>query len=128
MSVQDPSFNYVSERFSDVQMLRYRVPGFEELPLQTRKLLYYLYEAALSGRDITWDQNYKHNLTIRRTLEAISSSYSGDRNDKTYLAFSDYAKRVWFSNGIHHHYSTKKFTPELSFDSFCKLAKACPSR
>ncbi|MCA9707910.1 MAG: dihydrofolate reductase [Myxococcales bacterium] len=101
------------DQFADLRVLRYRIPGFEELPLDQKKLAYFLYEAALSGRDIIWDQNYRHNLLVRHTLEAIVRSYAGDRSGAEWDAFLVYAKRVWFSNGIHHHYSNKKILPEF---------------
>jgi len=111
-------FNWIAERFADIRVLRYQVPGFNKLPLETKELLYYLYEAALSGRDITWDQNYKYNLTIRHTLEAINSNYQGDRTTEEFAKFIEYTKRVWFSNGIHHHYMSAKIQPEFSQESF----------
>lgn len=107
-------FQVQVDQFADLRVLRYRIPGFAELPLEHKKLAYYLYEAALSGRDIIWDQNYRHNLLVRRTLEAIVRSYSGERTTAQWDAFLVYAKRVWFSNGIHHHYSNKKIIPEFS--------------
>lgn len=113
-TVADGEFEVLVDQFADLRVLRYRIPGFEELPLEQKKLTYYLYEAALSGRDIIWDQNYRHNLLVRRTLEAIVRSYSGDRTGADWEAFLVYAKRVWFSNGIHHHYSSKKLVPEFS--------------
>lgn len=120
-------FDYLSEQFADLRVLRYRVPDFEELGLEKKKLLYYLYQAALSGRDIIWDQNYKHNLLVRRTLEAIVDSYSGDRSAEEFQEFMVYAKRVWFSNGIHHHYSKIKFLPEISREYFAQLVKESSS-
>ncbi|SFC87998.1 dipeptidyl-peptidase 3 family protein [Pseudoalteromonas denitrificans] len=110
-------FQWIAERFADIRVLRYQVPGFEELPLETKELLFYLYKAALSGRDITWDQNYKYNLTIRHTLEAINADYSGDRNTEEFKKFITYSKQVWFANGIHHHYMAGKIMPEFSFES-----------
>ena len=115
------SFVWQTEQFADIKILRYQVPGFESLPLQQKRLLYYLAQAALSGRDMIYDQNYKHNLTIRRTLEAIHRSYRGPRQGKSWEAFETYLKRVWFSNGIHHHYSTKKFLPQFSPEYFSQL-------
>lgn len=111
-------FDWVAERFADIRVLRYQVPGFTELPLKTKELLYYLYEAALSGRDITWDQNYKYNLTIRHTLEVINADYQGDRTTDEFTKLIEYTKRVWFSNGIHHHYMSAKIQPEFSQESF----------
>jgi dipeptidyl-peptidase-3 len=121
---QENEFKWVAERFADIRVLRYQVPGFNELPLETKELLYYLYEAALSGRDITWDQNYKYNLTIRHTLEAIISSYQGDKTTDEYAKFVEYTKRVWFSNGIHHHYMSAKIQPEFSQESFASYVNS----
>ncbi|PBQ34783.1 dihydrofolate reductase [Sphingobacteriaceae bacterium] len=111
-------FKYVSEQFADLRVLRYNVPGFEKLDLKTKTLLYYLSEAALCGRDINFDQNYKYNLVIRKTLEAILSTSSHDSNSEDFKKLELYAKRVWFSNGIHHHYNNDKFVPECSQDFF----------
>lgn len=111
----EKEFNYVNDRFADIEVLRYKVPGFEELSLNQKQLIYYLTEAALWGRDILWDQNCKYNLPIRYMLEDVYNNYSGDREtDKEYKAFETYLKQVWFANGIHHHYSTDKFVPEFS--------------
>jgi len=115
---QESEFNWVAERFADIRVLRYQVPGFNELPLETKELLYYLYEAALSGRDMTWDQNYKYNLTIRHTLEAVITGYQGDKTTEEFTKFAEYTKRVWFSNGIHHHYMSAKIQPEFSPENF----------
>jgi len=114
-------FNYVAEQFADLRVLRYQVKGFEQLPLKTRKLLYYLYEAALCGRDITWDQNYKYNLAVRKTLEAIFENPGHDTASSEFQQLEVYAKRVWFSNGIHHHYNHDKIIPECSIDFFKHL-------
>lgn len=119
-------FRYVTEQFADVRIQRYRVPGFEELSGKQKEMLYYLYQAALSGRDIFWDQNFKHNLTIRRTLEAIVNSYTGNRETKEFKKFMEYTKRVWFSNGIHHHYGSYKIMPEFSQEYFAELVKNSP--
>ncbi len=121
-------FEYVSEQFADLRILRYEIPGFDELTLQQKELLYYLSEAALAGRDINWDQNYKYNLTIRQTLEAIVSSYKGDVNSEDYKKFLVYTKRVWFSNGIHHHYSSDKIMPEFTSAYFTDLVSACDDK
>lgn len=121
-------FNWIAERFADIRVLRYQVPGFNELPLETKELLYYLYEAALSGRDMTWDQNYKYNLTIRHTLEAIITGYEGDKNTEEFTKFVEYTKRVWFSNGIHHHYMSAKIQPEFSQESFASYVNAVASK
>ena len=104
-------FDYTVEQFADLQILRYRVPGFENLSLQQKELVYYLTEAALQGRDILFDQNGKYNLRIRRTLEAVYTGYKGDKNTPDFKAMEVYLKRVWFSNGIHHHYGSEKFVP-----------------
>ena len=104
----------MTERFADIQLLRYEVPGFNGLPLRQKLLVYYLAEASLLGRDILWDQNCRYGLQIRKTLEAIYTHYEGDKNNSDWLAFVVYLKRVWFSNGIHHHYSCLKFQPEFS--------------
>ncbi|ADV45087.1 Dipeptidyl-peptidase III [Bacteroides helcogenes P 36-108] len=104
-------FDYTVEQFADLQILRYRVPGFEELSLKQKELVYYLTEAALQGRDILFDQNGKYNLTIRRLLEAVYTGYRGDKNTADFKAMEIYLKRVWFSNGIHHHYGSEKFLP-----------------
>lgn len=114
-------FSYCDERFADLQLLRYRVNGFENLDLRQKKQVYYLSQAALYGRDILWDQNGKFNLKIRKTLEAIYTDYSGDRNSKDFQELTVYLKRVWFSNGIHHHYACDKF-PALFSESFFKEA------
>ena len=108
---QENTFNYVVERFADIEVLRYKVPGFEELSLNQKKLVYYLSQAAIYGRDILWSQNNRYNLELRQLLEAIYTSYEGSREDAQYKAFEVYLKQVWFGNGIHHHYSMDKFTP-----------------
>ncbi|MBN1925374.1 MAG: dihydrofolate reductase [Prolixibacteraceae bacterium] len=114
-------FQYTVEQFADIRILRYPVPGFDELTLKQKELLYYLSQAAIEGRDIIFDQNNKHNLAIRRTLEAIWENYKGDRTTDEFKAFEVYLKRVWFSNGIHHHYSTEKFEPGFSKEYFQNL-------
>ena len=111
-------FDYTVEQFADLQILRYRVPGFENLSLQQKELVYYLTEAALQGRDILFDQNGKYNLRIRRTLEAIYTGYKGDKNTPDFKAMEVYLKRVWFSNGIHHHYGSEKFVPAFAPEFF----------
>jgi dipeptidyl-peptidase-3 len=116
-------FKWQVDKFADLRILRYQVPEFDELPLAQKELVYYLSEAAVCGRDIMFDQNYKHNLTIRRTLDAIVEGYKGDRTDPLWEQFMVYTKRVWFANGIHHHYSTDKFIPEFSADYFATLVK-----
>ena len=104
-------FEYNNERFADLQMLRYRVDGFEDLTLKQKTFIYYLQEAALYGRDILFDQNGKYNLRIRKMLEDVYVNYQGDREDKNFVAMEEYLKRMWFSNGIHHHYGCEKFVP-----------------
>jgi len=118
---KEDKFKYTTEQFADIGILRYRVPGFEELTLKQKELVYYLYEAALSGRDIFYDQNYRYNLLIRRSLEAIYISYRGDKLSGDFQKFTVYIKRVWFSNGIHHHYSSTKILPEFSRRYFSEL-------
>ena len=120
------SFRVEAERFADVRVLRYRAPGFEELAPKTKELLYYLYEAALSGREIIYDQKYRYNLAIRRTLEEVVKHYPGDRGAADFQALTAYLKRVWFANGIHHHYSNDKFEPGFDFAAFERIVKATP--
>ncbi len=114
-------FNYFVEQFDDIRVLKYNLPGFENLSLKQKEYIYYLSQAALAGRDILWDQNFRHNLLIRKTLEAIIESYSGNRETLEYKAFLIYAKKVFFANGIHHHYSSDKFNPGFSAASFANL-------
>lgn len=114
----------VVDRFADVEILRYTVPGFDELSLKQKKFIYYLTEAALAGRDILWDQNGKYNLKLRTLLEGIYQNYSGNRDDKDFLAFEKYLKQVEFGNGAYHHYSTDKFTPEFSKQWFAAQVNA----
>lgn len=114
-------FEYKADRFADLQVLRYRVPGFEELTLRQKELAYYLTQAGLEGRDIFWDQKYRHNLTVRKTLEAILNTYNGDRSGPQWEAFLTYAKQVFFSNGIHHHYASSKILPQFTPDYLVTL-------
>ena len=114
-------FNYFSEQFADLKIIRYQIPGFDQLSLDQKKLVYYLTQAGLSGRDIIWDQNYRHNLKIRRALEKIVNDYKGNRESNDWNNFMTYTKRVWFSNGIHHHYGNNKFTPKFSREYFTEL-------
>ena len=118
--VQEEAFDYTVEQFADLQLLRFKVHGFEELPLEQKKLVYYLSEAALQGRDILFDQNGKYNLVIRKMLETVYTQYQGDRTDANFLALETYLKRVWFSNGIHHHYAADKFVPGFTPEFFAK--------
>ena len=120
----DVEFEYEADRFADIRMLRYQVPGFSDLSNQQRELLYYLSQAALSGRDIMYDQNYKHNLRIRRTIEEVLKNYDGDRESESFANFLSYAKQVWFANGIHHHYSSAKFTPLFDQEYFSEIILA----
>lgn len=123
-SAQTDAFKYTDEQFADIQMLRYKVDGFERLSLRQKTFIYYLQEAALQGRDILFDQNGRYNLRIRRLLETIYTDYKGDRKSKDFQAFSTYLKRVWFSSGIHHHYGSEKFLPGFSKDFFLQAAKS----
>lgn len=113
-ATDNDNFNYVADRFADIEVLRYKVPDFEHLTLQQKQLIYHLTEAALAGRDILWDQNGKHNLAIRRLLEQVYTGFDGDKESTDYKALEKYLKQIWFANGIHHHYSMDKFTPEFS--------------
>lgn len=120
---QPKEFNYNVDKFYDLEILRYQVPGFEKLTLQQKTLAYYLSEAALQGRDILYDQNGRYNLRIRRTLESLYTNYEGSRDSDEFLKLEKYLKRVWFSNGIHHHYSEDKFLPEFTQEWFCNACK-----
>lgn len=115
-TITETDFDFNVEQFSDIKILRYQIPGWDNLTLKEQKLVYYLGQAGLAGRDISWDQNYRHNLTIRKALENVYTSYSGDKSSADWEAFETYLKRVWFSNGIHHHYSNDKMKPEFSKD------------
>ncbi|WP_300704719.1 dihydrofolate reductase [uncultured Alistipes sp.] len=117
---------WILDRFDDIKVLRYEVPGFAELPLEEKELIYYLSEAAKCGRDILFDQNFKYNLPIRRTLEVIYENYAGDRETAEWKALEKYLKKVWFANGIHHHYSNDKFTPEFSREYFLEVTESIP--
>ena len=117
------SFSYEVDKFADLQILRYQVPGFESLTLNQKQLLYHLSQAAIMGRDILFDQNCRYNLAVRRTLEAITENYKGDRSSADYKAMEVYLKRVWFSNGIHHHYGEEKFVPGFSEEFFVSAVK-----
>lgn len=111
---EEKTFDYNVEQFADIKILRYQIPGWDNLTLKEQKLVYYLTQAGLAGRDIIWDQNYRHNLKIRKALETVYANYSGDKTSEEWKAFETYLKRVWFSNGIHHHYSNDKLKPEFS--------------
>ncbi len=123
----DSNFVYVADEVADLQILRYQIPGFNTLTPKQKELVYYLYQAALSGRDIIYDQNYKHNLLIRKMIEQIHINYQGDKNSPDWQAFSDWSKRFWFSNGLHHHYSTEKFVPAFKWAYFTNLVNSSPN-
>ena len=112
--------NYIDEKFADIQILRYKLEGFETLSLREKLYIYYLSKAVLSGRDITFDQFGKYNLVIRRVLEQIFMCYTGKRDTADFYAFVVYLKRVWFSNGIYHHYACDKFVPGFTQEFFCE--------
>lgn len=116
-------FKYFVEQFDDIRVLKYKLPGFENFSLRQKEYIYYLSQATLTGRDIIWDQNFRYNLLIRKTIEAILENYSGDKESSDYKAFMLYAKKVFFANGIHHHYSSDKFKPEFSEDYFENLIR-----
>ena len=118
-------FRYTDERFADIQMLRYRLDGFEALTLRQKLYIYYLAKATLCGRDITTDQFGRYNLRIRKVLEAIYERYEGDRTTAEYKALETYLKRVWFSNGIHHHYGCEKFVPVFTEEYFRQVVDCC---
>ncbi len=124
---QEQEFNYIVDRFADIEVLRYKVPEFENLTLQQKKLIYYLSEAAIVGRDILTDQNCKYNLEIRTLLENIYQNYNGDKESNDFKAFEKYLKLVWFANGVHHHYSCDKFTPEFSQEFFTAQVNTLPA-
>ncbi|MFR9513938.1 MAG: dihydrofolate reductase, partial [Rikenellaceae bacterium] len=118
---------WIVDKFDDVKVIRYEVPDFEKLPLNEKLLVYYLSESARYGRDIMFDQNFKYNLTIRRTLEAALEHYDGDRTEEEWKALEKYLKKVWFANGIHHHYSNDKFTPQFSQSYFEEVVESLPA-
>lgn len=120
---KESKFDYEVEQFADIKVLRYQIPGFEELTLKEKQLVYYLTQAGLAGRDIMWDQNYRHNLEIRSALEKINNDFNGDKNTDEFKKFKEYLKRVWFSNGIHHHYSNDKLKPAFSKEYLSGLLK-----
>jgi len=127
-SVKGDTFNYVVEQFADIKVLRYQIAGWEKLTLKEKKLVYYLTQSGTAGRDIMWNQNYKHNLRIRKALENIYVNYKGDKKSTDWKNFVIYLKRVWFSNGIHHHYSSDKIKPAFSRTYFEKLLKATKTK
>tara|TARA_B110001452_G_scaffold219472_1_gene191505 strand:- start:4150 stop:6201 length:2052 start_codon:yes stop_codon:yes gene_type:complete len=120
----EESFPIMVEQFSDLKVLRYQIPGWENLTLKEQKLVYFLTQAGLSGRDIMWDQNYRHNLTIRTALERVYTTFEGDKSTTDWTAFEVFLKRIWFSNGIHHHYSNAKMVPEFSSDYLISILDA----
>ncbi len=124
-SEKEDNFNYFVDQFEDMRVLRYRLPGFESLSSHQKELIYYLSEAALCGRDILWDQNFKYNLLIRKTNEAIIRSYKGDKETSDYKKFLIWAKRVFFANGIHHHYSADKMIPGITREYYESLVREC---
>ncbi len=119
-------FDYVVDRFADIEVLRYQVPEFDSLSLQQKMLVYHLTEAAIAGRDILWDQNGKYNLAVRDMMENIYLNYNGDKNSADYKAFEKYLKQIWFANGLHHHYSMDKFSPEFSQEFLVAQINALP--
>ena len=123
----ESDFEYKVDEFADLKVIRYQIPGWDELTLKEKKLVYYLVQAGLAGRDIMWDQNYRHNLEIRSTLENIYANYSGDRSSVDWMEFETYLKRVWFSSGIHHHYSNDKLKPGFTYNYFKELMKSTSS-
>lgn len=125
--MSENSFSYTVEQFADLQILRYRVPGFEQLSLRQKQLIYYLLQAALEGRDILFDQNGKYNLQIRRLLEAVYTHFEGDRTSEPFRALEVYLKRVWFSNGIHHHYACDKFVPGFTAAYLEEVIQSLPA-
>lgn len=120
-------FKYTDEQFADIQMLRYKVEGFEKLTLKEKTFIYYLQEAALQGRDILFDQNGRYNLRIRRMLEAVYTDWQGDRKGKFFTELTTYLKQVWFSSGIHHHYGCEKFTPGFTADELRAALEQLPA-
>ena len=124
---KEDGFKYCDERFADIEMLRYKVDGFETLTLRQKIFIYYLQEAALWGRDILFDQNGRYNLEIRTLLERLYTGYKGDRDSDDFKAFEEYLKRVWFSNGIHHHYGCEKFVPHSAANGLSCIQDA-PTR
>ena len=123
VAIAEVDFNYQVVEFADIKVLRYQIPGFQDLTLKEQKLVYYLTQAGLEGRDIMWAQNYRHNLAIRHALENVYTSYAGDKGSDDWSKFETYLKRVWFANGIHHHYSNAKMKPTFSKDYLSTLLK-----
>ncbi|SDS02669.1 dipeptidyl-peptidase 3 family protein [Winogradskyella sediminis] len=124
VATTETDFSFNVEEFADIKILRYQIPGWDNLTLKEQKLVYYLTQAGLEGRDIMWDQNYRHNLKIRQALENIYTNYTGDKSTEDWKNFETFLKRVWFSNGIHHHYSNAKLVPEFGKAYFNELLTA----
>lgn len=124
VEVSSDNFDYMVTQFADIKILRYQIPSWDNLTLKEQKLVYHLTQAGLEGRDIMWDQNYRHNLAIRKALETVYTTYDGDKSTADWQNFEVYLKRVWFSNGIHHHYSNDKIMPEFSSDYLQSLIDA----
>ncbi|MBK7174575.1 MAG: dihydrofolate reductase [Bacteroidales bacterium] len=122
-SASADDFKYLLEQFADLKIMRYQVPGFDELSLKQKEMIYYLSQAAVCGRDILFDQNGKYNLAVRRVMENIYSTYTGDKNSESWKKFEVYLKRIWFSNGIYHHYASDKILPGFTKDYFNELIK-----
>ena len=122
--VDEEGFAWQTEQFADLKIVRYQIPGWDQLSLDQKKLVYYLTQAGLSGRDMMYDQNYRHNLELRKTLESIYEGFQGDKTTKGWNRFETYLKRVWFANGVHHHYANVKFIPEFSEAYFKEIAAA----
>ena len=127
-SAYDESFEVAAESFADIQLLRYQIPGWNKLSVKQKELCYYLYEAALSGRDIIYDQKDKNGILLRKTIENMYGSYTGDKTNSDWKNFEAYCGRFWFSNGNHHHYGNEKFIPECSWDYFTSIARASDSK
>ena len=117
----EEKFKYLADEFADIKVIRYQIPGWDSLTVEQKGYIYHLSEAAKCGRDIYWDQNFKYGLKIRKVLETIFDKYQGEKESEDYKNFVVYAKRVFFSNGIHHHYAEDKFIPGCSIDFFKKL-------
>ena len=120
-AVKEEPFKYLADEFADLKVIRYKIPGWDSLTFQQKEYIYHLSEAAKAGRDIFWDQNFKHGIKIRKTLEGIFENYKGEKESADWKEFVVYAKRVFFSNGIHHHYAEEKFLPGCSQEYFAKL-------
>ncbi len=127
MTEKADNFDYTVDRFADIEVLRYKVPGFEDLSVRQKALIYYLTEAAITGRDILWEQHGKHNLAIRQVIENVYTDYSGDKESADFKALEKYLKQIWFANGLHHHYSMDKFVPEFSQEFFTEAVKSLPT-